>query len=266
MARERSHEDEEPRRRSRGARPATQGSLRNHLAGRVDPLTSAILIFPLFIIYQLGILLSRGLNGVDFVTASLVELADRDLANYLVVLSGMLLAYAAILVLLRRTESFDPKAFVPVLAESTFYALTMGSIILFVMHRFTELVPGLSAGGELSAALASGLDFLDVIVISAGAGLHEELIFRLIGVGGLSWLLAGMVNRGQALVIAVVVSSLVFSLAHHIGPSGEAFTFAAFVYRTLAGVFFALIYQVRGLAVAVWTHAIYDIYVLGVLG
>src|SRR5690606_10445868 len=45
------------------ARPATKGTLTNHLAGRVDPLTSAILVFPLFIIYQLGILLSRGLNG-----------------------------------------------------------------------------------------------------------------------------------------------------------------------------------------------------------
>jgi len=256
----------EPAARPRkAARPATKGTLLNHLSGRVDPLTSAILVFPLFIIYQLGILLSRGLNGVDFVTASLVELCERDLGNYLVILSGMLLAYAAILLLLRQRETFDPKAFVPVLAESTFYAVSMGSIILFVMHRFVELVPGLSVGGQLAAALAEGLSFLDVIVISAGAGLHEELIFRLIGVGGLSWLLAGVMGEKQAWISALVVSSLVFSLAHHVGPHGEAFVFAAFVYRTLAGVFFALIYQVRGLAVAVWTHAIYDVYVLAVI-
>jgi hypothetical protein len=249
------------------------GTLGNHLAGRVDPLTSAILVFPLFMIYQLGILLSRGLNGVDFVTASFVQLCERDLGNYLIVLSGMLVAYAAILLLLRQRESFDPKAFVPVLAESAFYALTMGSIILFVMHRFVELVPGLATGfhgpagssgpaGPLAAAMSSGLNFLDVVVISAGAGLHEELIFRLLGVGGLSWLLAGAMGEKQAWVAALVLSSLTFSLAHHLGPSGEAFEFAAFTYRALAGVMFALIYQVRGLAVAVWTHAIYDIYVL----
>jgi hypothetical protein len=59
-----------------------------------------------------------------------------------------------------------------------------------------------------------------------------------------------------------VLSSLAFSLAHHIGPAGEAFRFSAFVYRTLAGVFFAAIYQVRGFAVAAWTHALYDVYVL----
>jgi hypothetical protein len=251
------------------------GTIGNHLAGRVDPLTSAIFVFPLFMIYQLGILLSRGLNGVDFVTASFVQLCERDLGNYLIVLSGMLVAYAAILVLLRQRESFDPKAFVPVLAESAFYALTMGSIILFVMHRFVELVPGLATGlhgplgsapgltgGQLAAALSSGLNFLDIVVISAGAGLHEELIFRLLGIGGLSWLLAGAMGDKQAWVAALLISSLTFSLAHHLGPNGEAFEFAAFVYRSLAGVMFALIYQVRGFAVAVWTHTIYDIYVL----
>lgn len=258
--------DDEGRPPPRRARPATKGTIANHLAGRVDPLTSAILVFPLFLIYQLGILLSRGLNGVDFVTASLVQLCERDLGNYLVILSGMLVAYAAILLILRQRDSFDPKAFVPVLAESAFYALSMGSIILFVMHRFVELVPGLSLGSQLSTALASGLSFLDVVVISAGAGLHEELIFRLLGIGGLSWLLAGVMPENQAWIAALIVSSLTFSLAHHLGPQGEPFEFAAFVYRCLAGVFFALIYQVRGLAVAVWTHALYDIYVLAVLG
>jgi hypothetical protein len=256
-----SARDDAPSTRSRPTRPATMGTLGNHLAGRVDPLTSAILVFPLFLIYQLGILLSRGLNGVDFVTASFVQLCERDLGNYLIMLSGLLVGYAAILILLRQRESFDPKAFVPVLAESAFYALTMGSIILFVMHRFVELVPGL-ATGQLAAALSSGLNFLDIVVISAGAGLHEELIFRLLGIGGLSWLLAGAMGEKQAWVMALLISSLTFSLAHHLGPSGEAFEFAAFCYRALAGVMFALIYQVRGFAVAVWTHAIYDVYVL----
>jgi hypothetical protein len=256
MASQRSHP--EPIRR---ARPATQGSLANHLAGRVDPLTSAILVFPLLLVYQLGILLSRGRNGVDYLTASLVELSERDLGNYLWMLGGLLVGYAALLLILRQRESFDPRAFVPVLAESTFYALSMGSIILFVMHRFVEIVPSLS----LMPALAIGearLGMIDVVVISAGAGLHEELIFRLGGVGGLSWLLAGITGEKRAWIGAALISSLVFSLAHHVGPSGEAFEFAAFVYRALAGLFFAIVYQIRGFAVAVWTHTLYDVYVL----
>lgn len=224
-----------------------------HLGGRLDPLTSAVLVFPLLAIYQLGILTGHGQNGVDFITRALIGAAHRDVGNYLAILGVMLAAYAAVLVLLRRRGSFHPRAFVPMLFESAFYALVMGSIILFVMSQFASFVPGLAIGGAAP---------LDVLVISAGAGFHEELVFRLILMGGLGWLLSGVMSQRKAWLAALVVSSIVFSLAHHIGPMGEPFRFAAFVYRALAGVFFAMVYQVRGFAVAAWTHALYDVYVL----
>lgn len=240
---------ESPDRRHR-----SRGVLLQHLSGRIDPLTSAILVFPLFLLYQLGILSGGGQNGVDFVTKSLIEFGRRDLGNYLIILAGMLVAYAAVLVILRRRGSFHPRAFVPVVVESTFYALVMGSLILFVMHRFLGVLPGL--------AVSAGPNPIDIVVISAGAGFHEELIFRVVLMGGLGWILAGITGKRRAWIAALLVSSLAFSLAHHVGPAGEAFTFTAFVYRTLAGVFFAAVYHVRGFAVAAWTHALYDVYVL----
>lgn len=232
-----------------------QSAVMRHLLGRVDGLTSAILVFPLFLLYQIGILTGRGQNGVDFVTRSLIEVSKRDLTNYLVVMGVMLAAYAAILVILRKRGHFDPRVFGPMLLESGFYALVMGSIILFVMREFLGVLPGLSTAG-------AGSNPLDIFVISAGAGFHEELIFRVIIMGGLAWLLTGITGKKRAWLIALVVSSILFSLAHHVGPSGEAFRFQAFVYRALAGAFFAAIYQVRGFAVAAWTHALYDVYVL----
>lgn len=235
-------------------KPGTTGTLRNHLAGRVDPLTSAVLVFPLFMIYQAGILVSDGFNGVDFTTQTLVELAAQDMGNYLIVLAGLLLGYGAILVILRKRGSFSPRAFAPVLLESSFYALTMGSIILFFMEKLIPGTPGLAIGHSVGP--------IDVLVISAGAGLHEELIFRLIGMGGLSWLLAGLTGPKRAWILALIISSIAFSLAHHIGPAGEDFAFSVFVFRSFAGVFFALIYHVRGFAVAAWTHTLYDVYVL----
>lgn len=242
-----------PPRRARGA-------FWDHFSARVDPFTSAILVFPLLLIYQLGILGSGGLglNGVDFVTRSLIELCARDLGNYMGVLGAMLLGYAAILVILRRYGRFSPQRFVPVLVESAFYASTMGTLILLVIHHFHELVPGLVIQGGASVA--------DIAVISAGAGIHEELIFRVLGMGGIGFLLSGLTGRRRAWLFALVLSSLLFSLAHHVGPAGEAFTYAAFVYRTLAGVFFALVYQLRGFAVAAWTHTLYDVYVLTLHG
>jgi membrane protease YdiL (CAAX protease family) len=57
------------------------------------------------------------------------------------------------------------------------------------------------------------------------------------------------------------VSALLFSTAHHIGPVGEPFHGYVFVFRTLAGVFFAVVYQYRGFGIAVGAHAFYDILV-----
>lgn len=249
-----------PREDVRAVRPprVQRGALSTHFGGRIDPFTSAVLVFPLFLTYQLGILGrgGTGQNGVDFVTRALIELCERDVGNYLGVLGGLLLAYAALLVVLR--GAFNPRVFIPMLAEAGFYAVTMGTLILFVIHNFLEFVPRLVTGAVLPTA--------DVLVISAGAGLHEELIFRVLGMGGLGFLLAGITGPRRAWMFALVLSSLVFSLAHHVGPAGEAFTFAAFVYRMLAGMFFALVYQLRGFAVAAWTHALYDVYVLSLHG
>lgn len=232
---------------------STQSPVWRYLSGRLDGLTSAILVFPLFLVYQIGILSGRGQNGVDFLTRSLIELGQQDLTNYLITMAGLLVAYAAVLVLLRSRGSFTPRAFGPMLLESSLYALLMGSLILFVMQKFLGVLPGLFIGVK---------NPIDVLVISAGAGFHEELIFRLILMGGLAWLLTGLTGKRRAWLIALAVSSILFSIAHHIGPAGEAFTFSAFIYRALAGVFFALVYQLRGFAVAAWTHALYDVYVL----
>jgi hypothetical protein len=219
----------------------------------LDPLTSAILVFPLFLFYQIGILTGRGQNGVDFVTKALIGLARQDVSYYLVTMAVMLVAYAAVVFILRRRDNFHPRAFLPMLAESAFLALIMGSLIVFVMNQFLGVLPLLAIGGRSP---------LDVLVISAGAGFHEELLFRVILMGGLAWILTGVTGKRRAWFLALVLSSLAFSLAHHVGPVGESFTFAAFTYRTLAGAFFATVYQVRGFAVAAWTHALYDVYVL----
>jgi len=225
----------------------------HHFGARIDGLTSAILVFPLFLTYQVGILSGKGQNGVDFVTRSLIELGRRDLTNYFLILGAMVVIYGAVAVIMRSRGHFRPGQFLPMLAESVFYALIMGSLIVFVMNEFLGVPPGLAVTGPGP---------VDILVISAGAGFHEELIFRVMLMGGLAWLLTGLTGPRRAWIAALVLSSLAFSLAHHIGPVGEPFRYSAFVYRTLAGAFFALVFQIRGFAVAAWTHAIYDVYVL----
>lgn len=228
--------------------------------GRGELTTSLIFIFPLFLLYGVGVLFADTMSGVDFVTRLLFAAVDSDVSHYLAVYGGMAAVYVTILVVLRRRRHAALSAFFPLVLESAIYALTIGSLIVFVMQNL------LGIGGALSVGGGENLGVWNALVVSSGAGVHEELVFRL-GVmgGGAAVLIALGMSRGAALILAMVVSSLLFSAAHHVGPLGDPYVLDVFTYRFLAGTAFAVIFYFRSLAHAVYAHFLYDVYVL-VLG
>jgi membrane protease YdiL (CAAX protease family) len=64
-----------------------------------------------------------------------------------------------------------------------------------------------------------------------------------------------------SVVLAVLVTSVLFSAAHYAGAHGETFDWFSFSFRFLAGAFFALLFVYRGFGIAAGTHALYDIFV-----
>lgn len=104
------------------------------------------------------------------------------------------------------------------------------------------------------------------IALSLGAGLYEELVFRVLLVTAIAWAVRAWGRTGPrgALAVAVAGSALLFSLAHYrpFNPAGEAFGVVTFVYRFVAGLAFSAIYAGRGFGVAAWTHALYDVWVV----
>ena len=95
-----------------------------------------------------------------------------------------------------------------------------------------------------------------------GAGIYEELLFRLMLLPAILGLLSWWgCSKRTAAVWAVICSSLLFSLAHYdlFSSVGDEFNLYSFVFRTLAGVFFATIFLKRGFGIAAGTHAMYDI-------
>ena len=231
--------------------PAEQSSPRNLL-------TSLILIFPLFLIYQVGVLFTLPLlNGADFVTTLLFSSLGLTLKGYLLFLAGVVTLFAVTVGLLKRKQHFNGTVFLPVLLESTIYALTMGSLIVVLMTKVLGFSPGLAVGLPQQGIVTR-------IVMSLGAGVYEETVFRL-------GLLAGSIasfekllgmSRWAAVVGGFTLSSAVFSFVHYIPPMGDAFTFSSFTFRLLAGIAFGVLFKLRGFAVAVYTHALYDIFVL----
>lgn len=239
----------------------------------VNLKTSIVLVFPLLIAYQVGLLFSTGAqNGADFITGPVVRLLGSG-RQFLLLNLALAAIFALLLVVLRRRQEFDTRLFLPVILESALYALAVGPLIVWTMAHL-GINPKLALDGVLSAAAPDGaagpaptdpkqLGVLARLALSLGAGVHEELVFRLAMVPAIAWLLgkAGGLSRFVSLLAAFVVSSLLFSAAHHI-IGGEPWTLAAFVYRFFCGMIFATLFQFRGFAVAVYTHALYDIYVM----
>jgi Type II CAAX prenyl endopeptidase Rce1-like len=222
-------------------------------------LTSLVLVFPLFLIYQIGVLFTLPvLNGADFLTVFLFRNLGLSKGAYLAYTVVVAVAFAIAVVLLRRKQRFDPRLIVPVFVESAIYALTMGSLIVFVMTKVLHVSPRLAGG--MIAEQGLGTRF----VMSLGAGVWEETVFRLGIMTGIAVLLERVLGLGRWVAVAVglLASAVLFSAMHHIPPYGDPLHICVFTFRVLAGCFFGLIYWTRGFAIAVYTHALYDIYVL----
>ena len=229
---------------------------------RYDPrnlLTSLVLVFPLFLVYQIGVLFTLPmLNGADFLTVFLFHNVGLSTGAYLGWTAAVAVAFVVAVALLRGKQRFDPRLIVPVFVESAIYALTMGSLIVFVMTKVLHVSPRLAGG--MIAEQGLGTRF----VMSLGAGVWEETVFRLGIMTGIAVLLERVLGLGRwvAVALGLVASAVLFSAMHHIPPYGDPLHVGVFVFRVLAGCFFGLIYWLRGFAIAVYTHALYDIYVL----
>ena len=222
-------------------------------------LTSLVLVFPLFLIYQIGVLFTLPvLNGADFLTVFLFRNLGLSKGAYLAYTVVVAVAFAIAVVLLRRKQRFDPRLIVPVFVESAIYALTMGSLIVFVMTKVLHVSPRLAGG--MIAEQGLGTRF----VMSLGAGVWEETVFRLGIMTGIAVLLERVLGLGRWVAVAVglLASAVLFSAMHHIPPYGDPLHIGVFTFRFLAGLCFAALFWFRGFAVAVYTHALYDLYVL----
>src|ERR1700756_3667226 len=110
--------------------------------GRADLLTNLLLVFPLFLVYEVGVLAMPDVhNGADLITSKMLHLLHGNVGAYLLANAVLALAFVILCLVLRRNNSFNPRLFAPVLLESAIYALTMGSLICFVMVDFLHVDP-----------------------------------------------------------------------------------------------------------------------------
>jgi hypothetical protein len=105
------------------------------------------------------------------------------------------------------------------------------------------------------------------IVTGIGAGIYEELVFRLILICLLMMLFQDALglSHNSSVILSVLISAALFSAHHHVafadGRLGRiaAFNWTEFGFRTMAGIYFAILFAMRGFGITAGTHAFYDI-------
>jgi hypothetical protein len=223
------------------------------------------LTLPIFVVYHLGVVFIRKLNATDIVTGPLLRLAEGNREIYIGLTAAIGLAFATVFALLGRGHAFHPRKFLQIALEGVLYAFLM---------RFGAAY----AVGRLFAGNVKDDGRFDGFVMSLGAGFYEELAFRVVlfGLGAklLVWLVAKerlfLVAQGtrpsvRAVILMFIwsfVCAAVFSGVHYVGVYADAFQLTSFAFRLFLGLALTLIYVTRGFAAAVWTHAMYDIWVL----
>ncbi len=249
---------------------------------RPDPLTGLVLTVPVFLLYHLGIVVLEIRNGVDLVSRITFHLLNYDLWAYV---AATLSAAGGILATawwLRREGRIRPVAMLPVMLESAVLAVLMMVTVGRVVREVFSMEI-LSPASDLGVGPPAMTPFAKV-VMAAGAGFHEELVFRVVLFGGAAWALQRFVfvppgkgrvslgiesarwNRALGLTAAAVGAAVLFSAVHYWGALGDTFSWVSFTFRMLAGLYLTLVYRLRGFATAVYTHFLYDIMVFFFFG
>jgi hypothetical protein len=162
----------------------------------------------------------------------------------------------------RTGKGLRPLVFGAMLAESIALAAIFGVVIGFVTMKLL--------GSLHVAAIAAfaqpitQLNWSTRLMLSLGAGLYEELLFRVLLVSALAAgarVVFGWGVRGSG-VFATIVGALIFSAFHYIGPYGDPFRLTSFTFRAISGVAFSALYLLRGFGITAWTHSLYDAFLL----
>jgi len=210
---------------------------------------SFVLIAPLLLMYEVALVCyprahATGAGRVVRDALSSVFRTREGITVNAVVLVLLLVAVA----LLARRRQLRLNLILPMMLESTAWAVVLVGIAVLIFRRLSNIALNIGSAGP---------GVLLKVIDSVGAGVYEEILFRLLLTSILYFV--GMKffgeRSGVVATFAVTVSALVFAVCHVTAPG-----LVLFFYFVL-GVFFSGLYTWRGLGVAVYTHIIYDIIV-----
>lgn len=220
-------------------KPKTRVARRGTLA---RPLDALVFLLPLILFYEMTSL-ARNDRVISF------EFLFRFLQLFGQV--GFWAPGLAVIVILLATHA----------ASGDRWAIHWSRVGFMYIESLALSVPLLLLSWSVPLAAGSAPGLVHRLALGIGAGVYEELVFRLIVISVMVILAADVMrlDRAGVAVAAVLLSSLAFA-AHHHPPIGvEPFRIVPFLFRTLAGVYLAVIFWFRGYGPAAGCHAAYNL-------
>ena len=100
------------------------------------------------------------------------------------------------------------------------------------------------------------------LALALSAGLYEELVFRLLLIEAAAHVCITFLgtSRTSAMPYIIGLSGVLFACYH--APLLDGFDVTGLLVYTFGGIWLAVLYRYRGLAIAVLSHVLYDIMVL----
>ncbi len=215
---------------------------------------SFLFILPLLVFYEIGILLygSETKNTADVIIKKPFEIFGD---NATLAFNSLIITVAFCSIFyIEKKNRFNCGIFIPMFLESLIYAFFLGYVILFFVHGYLPF--------DITNSYIQ--NFIKGLIISLGAGVYEEILFRLLLLSAL-YLVFVKVLRINAIIgslCSILICASIFSIMHYIGSTGDTFTISSFLFRLTAGIVLSAIFVFRGLGIAVYTHAIYDVLVI----
>ena len=223
------------------------------------PLACLLFLLPLVAAYEAALVMTHSALGEVRPGLAAPQLLERFFGLFGV--TGYYLPGAALVVILLimhlvsgHAWRVQPAVLAGMAGESLLWAMPL--LGLNYLHLF--------------AVATGGADrtWVDDLVLSIGAGIYEELLFRLMVITVLMILIVDVcgVKHLWGAGLSIAISSLLFA-AHHYPPIGtDVFQPSEFLFRLIAGWYLAGVFIYRGFGIAVGAHAMYNVIVVGVLG
>ncbi|MBI4862456.1 MAG: CPBP family intramembrane metalloprotease [Candidatus Riflebacteria bacterium] len=220
-----------------------------------EPAYSLLFLLPLILAYEILALVINVhhtvevRNGADVILREILAVLRIDsLPQALVVASVVILI--GLTAHRKGHEPLKPAFFAGMFVESCIWGFFIGAISRRLLKIFFMANPG------------QAHDFATKMMLFLGAGVYEELVFRVLLIGFFLLVFRRVFRFDEisAATLSVLTAALLFSLFHHVGPFGEPFRIAPFLFRFFAGLVLSVLYVARGLGIAAWSHALYDIF------